>query len=135
MGVFKDISKLNKQAKEIQKNTDVGAQSRNAVEQMKQFNQQMAAQTAAMSAPMDDAVRASAQVLSISAATGMFNMNPIMPVELLVTQEGSPPRPVSTTITIPVGMIPQVQPGRTLTVQMSASNPTAIAVDWSAPIT
>src|SRR5262245_823112 len=123
MGVFKDIAKLNKQAKEIQKNTDVGAQARSAVDQMKQMNQQMAAQVAAATAPMDDAVRAQAQVVSIGAATGMMNMNPIIPVELLIVQDGAPPRPVSTTLTIPVGMIPQVQPGKTLTVQMSASNP------------
>ena len=131
MGMFKDLRKVTQQAKEMDKTFDPGAQARAATEQMKALNQQMASASAALTAPPEDAVSATAQVLSVGAATGMMNMNPILPIELLVTQDGGAPMPVSTSVIVPVGQIPMLSQGATIKVKMSKSNPSAIAIDWT----
>ena len=41
-----------------------------------------------------DGIEASAQVVAAGNPTGMLNTDPIVPVELLVIQDGLPPRPV-----------------------------------------
>lgn len=133
MGFFKDLNKLNKQAKEMDKTFDPGAQAREATERMKALNAQMAGATAALAAPPTDAVEATAQVVSVGPTTGMMNMDPILPVQLLVQQPGLPPRPASVTIVVPMAQLQRVQPGAMLPVRISRSDPSAFAVDWSAP--
>ncbi len=133
MGFFKDVHKITKQAKEIDKGWDPGAQARAATEQMKALNQQMASNAAAMTAVGTDGVEATAQVVSVGATAGMMNMDPILPIELLVVQEGMPPRPASVSVVVPMAHLHRVQPGATLPVRISRSNLSAIAVDWSAP--
>jgi hypothetical protein len=133
VGFFKDLNKLNKQAKEMDKTFDPGAQAREATERMKALNAQMAGATAALAAPPTDAVEATAQVVSVGPTTGMMNMDPILPVQLLVQQPGLPPRPASVTIVVPMAQLQRVQPGAMLPVRISRSDPSAFAVDWSAP--
>lgn len=132
MGMFKDIKKLQQQSKEIDKTFDPGAQARAATEQMKAMNQQMAAANAAMAAPPADAVQASAQVVSVGAAAGMMNMDSIMPVEFLVTMPGQPPRPVSASVIVPIAQMSRLAAGATVTVRVSQSDPSSLAVDWAA---
>lgn len=133
MGFFKDVHKLSQQAKEIDKTWDPGQQARDATERMKQMNQQMAAANAAATAPPTDAVEATASVVSVGTTAGMMNMDPIMPVELLVEQEGMPPRPVAVSIVVPMAQLARLVPGVSLPVKVSRSEPNSIAVDWSAP--
>src|SRR5256885_43374 len=87
MGFFKDVSKLKKQAKEIDKTWDPGAEAQAAVEKMKAVNEQMARSTAAMTAPPGDAVEASAQVVSVGPTVGSMNLDPMLPVEFLVMED------------------------------------------------
>ena len=134
MGFFKDINKLQQQSKEIKKDWDPGQQARDATEKMKQMNQQMAAANAAAAGPAADSVDASAQVVSVGMTSGMMNMDPILPVELLVNMPGQPPRPASVTLIVPMAQLHRVVAGATLPVKVSQSNPESIAVNWAAPV-
>jgi hypothetical protein len=130
MGFFKDIHKLNQQAKEIDKTWDPGAQARDTLAQMKAMNESMAQATQAMT----DGVPGTAQVVTVSPATGMVNFNPTMRVELLVSQQGGPPRPVTKDLVVPVVYVSRVYPGANLAVMVSASDPEAVAIMWDAPV-
>jgi hypothetical protein len=132
VGFFKDINKLQKQGKEMKKDWDPGQQARDATERMKAMNQQMAASNAAATAPPGDSIDATAQVVSVGMTQGMMNMDPILPVEFLVTQPGRPPMPVSATVIVPMANLSRVQAGVTLPVKMSQSNPSSIFINWAA---
>jgi hypothetical protein len=132
MGFFKDVHSLSKQAKEINKTSDPGARAREANARMAEMNQAFASANAAMAAPPGDAVAATAEVVSVGMTAGMLNADPIVPVELLVLQPGMPPRPASVSVVVPISQMHRLQAGSSLAVKVSASDPTAIAVDWSA---
>jgi hypothetical protein len=133
MGFFKDINQINRQSKEISKDWDPGQQTRDATARMAAVTQQMAQANAALAAPPADAIDATAQVVSVGNATGMLNSNPIVPVELMILQTGGPPRPVSTSVVVPMTQLVRLQAGATVPVKLSASDPSALAIDWSAP--
>jgi hypothetical protein len=101
---------------------------------MKALNAQMEAANAAMAAPPADAVGATGQVVSVGMTAGMVNMDPILPVELLVQQPGMPPRPVSVSVIVPMARLPKVQPGALLPLRISKSDPNAIAIDWASVV-
>jgi hypothetical protein len=131
MGFFKDINKLQKQGKEMKKDWDPGQQARDGVEKMKAMNQQMAAANAAAAGPPEDSVDASAQVVSVGMTSGMMNMDPILPVDFLVTQPGRPPMPVSSTVIVPMAHLSKVAAGVTLPVKISKSNPSSVVINWA----
>jgi len=133
MGFFKDIGRLQAQAKEMDKTWDPAAQARAGTQQMAAMTQMMNQQTAALTAPPEDAVDCSATVVSAGMASGMINGNPLVPVELLIEQPNMPPRPLSTTVMVPVTQLQRVVAGASLPVKLSASDPSALAIDWSAP--
>lgn len=60
MGFFKDVHKLNQQAKEIDKTWDAGAQARDGLAKMKAMNESMEQATQAMT----DGVPGTAQVVT-----------------------------------------------------------------------
>jgi hypothetical protein len=130
MGFFKDVHKLNQQAKEIDKNWDAGAQARDALARMQAMNASMEQATQAMT----DGVPGTAQVVTVSPSTGMVNYNPTMRVEMLVSQQGGPPRPVTQDLVVPVVYASRMVPGATLAVMISASKPDAVAIMWDTPV-
>jgi hypothetical protein len=137
MGFIGDLNKLRKQAKEIDKTFSAKDTAARGMERMKEANEMMANQTAAMNAalagagaPIQDGIEATAQVLSVGMAAGAINMDLILPVELLIMQEGMPPRPMKVSITVPGPQMQRMVPGSVLPVKLSRSNPNALAVDW-----
>ncbi|MBN1628633.1 MAG: hypothetical protein JW990_02620, partial [Thermoleophilia bacterium] len=100
MGLFGDMRKLNKQGKELRKDWDPGAAARDSLEKMRAINESMEQATQAMA----DGVPGSASVVAVGPTTGMMNYNPMMKVDLLVTQGsgGGVPRPVSLDLVVPV---------------------------------
>ncbi len=132
MGFFKDLNTVHKQAKEIDKDFHPGQMARDANVRMAALNEQMQQATKAMNAPPSDGVEASAQVVSVGMASGMVNLDPIVPVELLITQPGRPPRPMSTSVIVPQVQLHRLQAGATLPIKVSQSDPTAVAVNWLA---
>ena len=131
MGFFKDIRTVTKQAKEIDKTFDPGKQARDATARMAALNQQFAQTNAALGAPPEDAETATAQIVAVGPSSGMLNMDPIVPLELLVQAGGQPPRPASISAVVPMTQLGRLQPGAQLTVRVSRSDPSAIAVIWS----
>ncbi len=129
MGFLGDINKLNKQAKELNKDWDPGAQMQDAMAQMRAANQSMADATQAMT----DGVPGTAQVVAVGPSTGMMNMNPMMQVDLLVTAQSGMPRPVSKQLVVPMQHLARLQVGATLPVMVSQSDPNGVAVMWDAP--
>jgi hypothetical protein len=126
MGFIGDLNKLNKQAKEIGKNWDAGAQMQDAMARMKAVNESMTQATQAMT----DGVPGTAQVVAVGPSTGMMNMNPMMQVDLLVTSEGGMPRPVSKQMVVPMQHLARLQAGATLPVLVSQSDPDGVAIMW-----
>jgi hypothetical protein len=128
MGIFGDVSRLMKQAKEIDKTFDPGAQAQAGIERMRTLNASMGAQTDAMT----DGTPGTAQINTVMPAFGAVNMNPVMQVTMLVTPEGGMPRPVEVPqmVVTPMQMYKLV-PGATLPVKISASNPDNVAIDWA----
>jgi hypothetical protein len=133
MGFLKDIKTNNKQPKDLSKGADPGQAMQNGTARMQAFNGQLARMNAALSAPPGDAIVARAQVLSTGESTGRFNNDPIVPVELMIFRPGGPPRPVSTSVVVPLTQLHRLATGATVPVKLSASNPDALAIDWSAP--
>jgi hypothetical protein len=133
MGFLKDIKTINKQAKDLSKGADPGQAMQNGTARMQAFNGQLARMNAALSAPPGDAIEARAQVLATGESTGRFNNDPIVPVELMIFRPGGPPRPVSTSVVVPLTQLHRLATGATVPVKLSASNPDALAIDWSAP--
>jgi hypothetical protein len=130
MGFFGAMAKLNKMGKEMSKDYDPGAQMRAGTDQLKAMNESMAAATTALTT----GIPARAQVISVGMTAGSMNADPIMPMELLVTQDGVPPRPVSLQVVVPMSQTYRVIPGTTLAVRISETDPNAVAIDWAAPV-
>jgi hypothetical protein len=130
MGFLGDLNKLNKQAKEISKNYDPGAQMRDALEKMRAVNESMEEANKAMT----DGVPGTAQVVTVGPATGSMNMNPMMRVDLLVAQQGGVPRPVSKDLVVPLQHLPRLVVGATLPVLLSPTDPNAVAIMWDQPV-
>ena len=130
MGFLGDVHRLKKQAKEIDKTWDPGAQSREAIDKMRALNESMEQATQAMT----DGVPGTAQVVTVGAAAGAVNMNPILPIDLLVTQGGGMPRPVSLQLVVPIAQLARLFPGATLPVLVSPSDPNVVAIAWDASV-
>lgn len=132
MGFFKDLNKLNKQAKEIQKNQPpVKDQMANAMAQMQQANAFMAQQAAAGSALQDPAaVDGTAQVLAVRDTGMRVNLNATLELDLLVTLPGQPPRPVTITSVVQPQQLALAQPGTQLRVRANPATPEQALIIW-----
>jgi hypothetical protein len=129
MGFIGDMSRLMKQGKELDKTFDPGQQTRDATERMRQLNASMEQTTVAMT----DGIAGTAQIVTVMPAIGAVNMNPVMAVDLIVTQEGGMPRPVTLPqLVVPVQHMYKLIPGASVPVKISASDPNNVAVDWEA---
>jgi len=127
MGFFRDIHRVGQQAKEAGR----GAADAPA-ERLAALNRRLAQANAALTAPPSDSVDASARIVAVRGATGMLNSDPIVPVELLILEVGAPPRPLSTSVIVPVTQLARIHAGSTVPVKLSTSNPEVVAVDWEA---
>ena len=132
MGFFKDLNKLNKQAKELQKNQPpVADQMANAMAQMQQANAFMAQQAAAAPLVHDPlAVEGEAQVLAVRDSGMRVNFNPSLQVDLLITIPGQPPRPATITAIVEPQNLPRVQPGLQLRVRANPATPEQALIIW-----
>lgn len=132
MGFFKDLNKLNKQAKEIQKSQPpVKDQMANAMAQMEQANQFMAQQAAAGGLAYDpNAVEGTAQVLAVRDTGMRVNLNASLQIDLLITIPGQPPRPATITSVVEPQHLAVVQPGAQLRVKANPQTPEQALIIW-----
>ena len=128
MGFFKDVHTLNKQAKEIRKTWDPGAQMAQGMERMKQAQEMMAQQTAAASVATTG-LDASASVVSVRQSGGMVNFQPIMAVEMTVFPPSGAPYPATVSAPMPPHLAAKLAPGASLQVKIDPQNQQSIWID------
>lgn len=131
MGFLKDMRKLSKQAKEVSKDWDPGAQLEAASATLEATNEMIAQQTAAARL----AVSGTPAVGQVNAArdTGaLVNMQPVMEIDFLILPEAWPPYPVSVRQIVPMAQIGRLAPGTRLSVKIDPADPNAVWVDWAA---
>lgn len=132
MGFFKDIRKLQKQAKEIDRTFDPGAQMAQSLQAMQAASAVMEQQTAAARLAVEGEP-AAAQV-NLARETGqMLNNQPIVELNLLVFLEGRPPYPVTAQQIVPLAQVGRLIPGSRLAVKVDPKAPATIWIDWAAP--
>lgn len=132
MGLFKGMRDLQKQANEINKNWDVGAQLENAQAQMASANDLMAQQTAAANAAVSG-VDARATIVGVRQGPGMVNFQPMIEVDLTVSAEGLPPYPVTVKQVVPQVHLARAQPGTAVHVKVDPNDPASVWIDWDRP--
>ena len=129
MGFFKDVNKLKKQGKELQKNDDPAARMRDATAQMAAMNQSMSGQVELAEDP-EDAVGGTVSVTGVGVSTGMVNMNPLLQLDVMVHGDGLIPLPASRQVTVPMGKMAMLVPGATFPARISKSDPTVFTILW-----
>ena len=137
MGVFKSMRDLQKQAKEIERNSPPVADRMAAAQaRMANLNQMLAAQTqaanvgvAAASALADgSAVRRTVTITGMR-QIGMVNFDLLVEFDLTVLPDDMPPYPATTQQRVSQMQIGQLQPGQTLQASVDPANPAAIWLD------
>ena len=136
MSVFKSMRDLQKQAKEIQRNSPPAGERMAAMqERLAGINQMMAAQTqaatmAARAAAGDDPYAQRVPVMITGMRQiGTMNFDLIVEFELTVTPEGMPPYPATIEQMVSQFQVSQLAVGRTVTATIDPSNPAAIWLD------
>jgi hypothetical protein len=137
MGMMKDMRKLQKQAREMEKTRPPVADRMAAMqERMASANQMMAAQTQAANAAAaaaaglanGTAVRRNVMISSMR-QVGLLNFDPLIEFELTVMADGMPPYPATTQQAVSQMQIGRLQPGMTLQGAIDPANPTAVWLD------
>jgi hypothetical protein len=132
MGMFKSMRDLQKQANEINKNRDIGAELANAQTSMQNAQAMMAQQTAAanLAASGLDGV---ATISGVRQSGGMVNFAPILELDLTVVAGGRPPIPVTLSQPVEQIFLTRAQPGAKVAVKVDQSDPNLVWINWAAP--
>jgi len=133
MGMFKSMRDLQKQAKEIERNSPPVADRMAAAQaRMASVNQMMAAQTQAANAAAGladgSAVRRTVTITGMR-QIGMLNFDLLVEFDLTVLPDGMPPYPATTQQRVSQLQAGRLQPGQTLQASVDPSNPAAIWLD------
>ena len=133
MGMFKSMRDLQKQAKEIERNSPPVADRMAAAQaRMASVNQMMAAQTQAANAAAGladgSAVRRTVTITGMR-QIGMLNFDLLVEFDLTVLPDGMPPYPATTQQRVSQMQAGRLQPGQTLQASVDPSNPAAIWLD------
>jgi hypothetical protein len=131
MGFFKSARELNKQAKEMSRTWDVGAQLADAQATMAAANQMMAQQTAAAGIAATG-LEATATVVAVRQAAAMVNFQPMVEIDLTVVAPGGPPYAATVSQFVQQVHLARLQPGATLRVKVDPANPQSIWIDFFA---
>ena len=134
MGVFKSMRDLQKQAKEIERNSPPVADRMAAAQaRMASVNQMMAAQTQAANAAAAGLADGSAVHRTVTITgmrqIGMLNFDLLVEFDLTVLPDGMPPYPATTQQRVSQMQAGRLQPGQTLQASVDPSNPAAIWLD------
>ena len=130
MGVFKSMRDLQKQAREIERNSPPVADRMAAAQaQMASLNQMMAAQTQAANAAMTGSSVHRTVTINGMRQIGMLNFDLLVEFDMTVLPDGMPPYPATTQQRVSQMQIGQLRPGQTLPASVDPSNPAAIWLD------
>jgi hypothetical protein len=142
MGMFKDLNKMNKQAKDIQK-------SQGKRTGMIGMMRDMPSQISRASSAVDDAMamqadmqksqallqtgtQGRATVTSVQQTGTLINFNPQVILDLQVTVPGQAAYEAKLTEAVPQVYLARIQPGAEIGVRVDPTDPSTIALDWAA---
>ena len=131
MGMFRSMRDLNKQAKEIQKDWDPGAQMAAGMESMRAAQEMMAQQTQAANVAMTGA-DATATITAVQQTGAMVNFQPTMQIELTVLPDGLPPYPATVTQVVEQHFLVKAVPGASVPIKVDPNDPGTIWINWAA---
>lgn len=132
MGLFKGMRDLQKQAKEVSKGWDPGAQMANAQQQMQAASAMMAQQTEAAKIATTG-IDATATITAVRQGGQMINYQPVIEIDLTVMPQGLPPYPATVSQAVPQTHLGRAQAGQTVAVKVDPENPATIWINWAAP--
>jgi hypothetical protein len=131
MGFFKDISRIKKQAKELSKTFDPGAQMRQTNAMLADAGKMMEQQTVAARMAVSGEP-ATAQVVAAGDTGEFINMQPVLELSLLIFHADRPPYPVTLRQIVPVAQMARLAPGTTLQVKVDPNLSNTVWIDWGA---
>ena len=131
MGMFRSMRQLQKQANEIQKDWDPGAQMAAGMESMRQAQEMMAQQTQAANIAMTGA-DATATITGVQQTGAMVNYQPTMQIELTVLPDGLPPYPATVTQVVEQHFLAKAVPGASVPIKVDPNDPGSIWINWAA---
>ncbi len=132
MGFVNNLRAIRKQAKEIDKTWDPGAQMREGLARMQQMNQVMAAQTEALELERVG-VPATGTVIALTDTGSRLNFNPVVRLSVLVEHGDRPPYPVTKDVILPVQATAQACVGQRVALLVDPADPQQILVRWGQP--
>ena len=128
MGMFKAMRDLQKESRDIQKNTDFGQMRKDGMSRMAAAQEQMAQMTKQANLQATG-ITCAATVTAVRDTGGMVNMEPIAELDLTVLPDGLPPYPVTIRQAISQFYIGRVQPGASLSVKVDPNDPSTVFID------
>jgi hypothetical protein len=131
MGMFRSMRQLQKQANEIQKDWDPGAQMAAGMDQMRAAQEMMAQQTQAANVAMSG-VDATATITGVQQTGAMVNYQPTMQIEMTVLPDGLPPYPASVTQVVEQHFLVKAVPGASVPIKVDPNDPGSIWINWAA---
>jgi hypothetical protein len=131
MGMFRSMRQLQKQANEIQKDWDPGAQMAAGMDQMRAAQEMMAQQTQAANIAMSG-VDATATITGVQQTGAMVNYQPTMQIELTVLPDGLPPYPATVTQVVEQHFLVKAVPGASVPIKVDPNEPGSIWINWAA---
>lgn len=136
MGMFKDISKMNKQAKEMKKEAGyggIGGSFRQMKDGISQASSALddALDMQAQTALLQTGVAGTATITGMTQGGTMVNYQPVIEFDLEVTVQGKDPYAVKHKEAVAQMLLPQVQPGKTIAVKVDPEDPSRLAIDWA----
>lgn len=133
MGLLKDMFTLHRQAAELDRTWDPGAQMRQGVERMRQMNETLATQARAQDLARTG-VPATASIIELVDTGTRLNFAPVIRLGLLVECAGRPPYPVRTETVLPVQAGAQAGVGQRVAVVVDPANHENVLVRWGQPV-
>jgi hypothetical protein len=134
MGFFKSMNELQKQGKEMQKNSDPGQQMKDGMAKMQEANAMMAAQTQAANLSMTGK-DATASIVGSAQTGAMVNFQPTMQIDMTVFPEGGVPYPVSVTQVVETPYLSKAVAGQQIKLKVDQTDPNIVWIDWASSLT
>ncbi|HZV74058.1 MAG TPA: hypothetical protein VFF79_10115 [Conexibacter sp.] len=129
--MFRSVRQLQKQAKEIDKTWDPGAQMASGMERMRDAQQFMAQQTQAANVAATG-VDATAMIAGVAQTGAMVNFQPTLQIDLTVMPDGLPPYPATVTQVVEQVFLGKAVAGASVPVKVDPNDPGTIWINWAA---
>jgi hypothetical protein len=79
----------------------------------------------------DERIAVTIQVLYVGQQQGAIDGDPILEVDLVVVERGNPPRPLATSLRVPMAKLALLRAGTEFSAVISGERPSVLDIDWS----